>query len=107
MSDAFEEGHRNIEALQEFYKGQKLIRNEATTRIQLIDRLFFECLGWTRDDMYSEESQDGDYADYTFLAPRRILIVEAKKEGTTFEFPVAAKPQLKRSLKTLLHLGAS
>jgi len=30
-------------------------RNEATTRLHLIDRLLFECLGWDREDCIAEE----------------------------------------------------
>src|SRR5260370_39318033 len=63
-------------------------RNEATTRLQLIDRIFFECLGWDRNDVTAEEAHDGQYADYTFDVPRKLLIVEAKKEGVYFELPV-------------------
>jgi hypothetical protein len=78
-----------------------LARNEATTRLHLIDRLFFECLGWNTEDVVLEESQDGQYADYTFLFPRRLLIVEAKREGDYFELPLA-KDKLVYSISTLL-----
>jgi predicted type IV restriction endonuclease len=54
----------------------------------LIDRIFFECLGWDRDDITAEEAHDQQYADYTFNVPRKLLIVEAKKEGVYFELPV-------------------
>jgi hypothetical protein len=40
-----------------------------------------------RNDCIAEESHAGEYADYTFLAPRRILVVEAKHEGNYFELP--------------------
>jgi hypothetical protein len=63
-------------------------RNEATTRLQLIDALFFDCLGWSKDDVVLEESYGGEYADYSFNFPRRLLIVEAKKEGSYFELPI-------------------
>ena len=76
-------------------------RNEATTRSQLIDRLFFECLGWSSEDMILEESQDGEYADYTFLLPRRVLIVEAKKEGDYFDLP-AGMERLEFSIRSLM-----
>ena len=63
-------------------------RNEATTRLQLIDRIFLECLGWNRSDCVCEESQDGQYADYVFSTSHRALIVEAKREGQYFTLPV-------------------
>ncbi|TMC42393.1 MAG: hypothetical protein E6J23_11415 [Chloroflexi bacterium] len=72
-------------------------RNEATTRLQIIDRLLFECLGWERSDCISEERFDGKYADYSLAAPLRALILEAKREGEYFELPAGQlvhSPQL-------------
>jgi len=91
----------NLVDLAAWYETNQARRNEATTRLQLIDRLFFDCLGWTRDDVASEESFGGQYADYTFLFPRKLLIIEAKKEGTYFEMPVGQK-RLDVSIHTLL-----
>lgn len=63
------------------------LRNEAATRMHLIDRLFFECLGWHREDCEPEDARDGKYADYVFSSRGRLLLVEAKREGTYFELP--------------------
>lgn len=63
-------------------------RNEATTRLHLIDRLFFECLGWERQECVAEEAFDGSYVDYRFGRIAKRLIVEAKREGTYFELPI-------------------
>lgn len=63
-------------------------RNEASTRFHLIDRIFFEALGWEKDDCIPEESHEGKYADYTFNDPGKVLIVEAKREGIYFELPI-------------------
>ncbi len=87
--------------LADWYYQNAAQRNEATTRLQLIDRLFFDCLGWSRDDVYLEEPHDCKYADYTFLFPRKLLIVEAKKEGVYFELP-AGPPRLDQSIQSLL-----
>ncbi|MFA6358055.1 MAG: hypothetical protein WCY09_05250 [Candidatus Omnitrophota bacterium] len=81
-------GRNNLEELFSWYKLNAARRNEATTRLTMIDRLFFECLSWSKDDVVLEESHDNTYADYLFSAPRRILIVEAKKEGDYFEVPI-------------------
>lgn len=62
-------------------------RNEATTRLALIDRLLFDCLGWGRDDADLEDHERGQYADYVLSRQRRRLVVEAKREGATFELP--------------------
>ncbi len=79
MSFNYDTCQKNIELLAQWYKEHRGERNEATTRLTLIDRLFFECLAWEKADVILEESHNKTYADYTFLAPRRILIVEAKK----------------------------
>ena len=83
----FEDGLRAIENLVHWYRGREGQRNEATTRLQLINALFLECLGWSKEDVIAEEAHGKEYADYTFLAPRRVLIVEAKREGNYFELP--------------------
>lgn len=62
-------------------------RNEATTRLQLIDRLLFEALQWSKDDAVSEEYHSGEYADYVLGQPMRRLVVEAKREGAYFTLP--------------------
>ena len=62
-------------------------RNEATTRLQLVDRIVFECLGWDRHDCIAEERYEGKYSDYSLSAPHRTLIVEAKREGDYFQLP--------------------
>src|SRR5260370_41529035 len=77
MDPEYETCRANFELLAAYYVDAECNRNEATTRLQLIDRLFFECLGWSREaNIELEQPQDGEYADYTFLAPRRIMIVE-------------------------------
>ena len=91
---------RNIEALTDYYSRNLQMRNEATTRLHLIDTLVFECLGWAKHDAYAEESRDEQYADYTFFAPRRIMILEAKREGEYFEVP-AGKASVIYSIKSL------
>src|SRR5258708_3394384 len=79
-------------------------RNEATTRLQLIDRLFFKCLGWEENDVVAEKAHDREYADYTFypLPGRSVLIVEAKRQGLYFELPVGSD-RLEYLLPTLMH----
>jgi hypothetical protein len=80
-------------------------RNEATTRLHLIDRLLFECLGWDREDCVAEEQYEGQYTDYSFGSPSRKLVVEAKKEGIHFDLP-AGFDKIACKLETLLDLDA-
>jgi len=78
----------------------KTSRNEATTRLHLIDRLLFECLGWEREDCVAEETHEGTYTDYSLGQPMRLLVVEAKREGIYFQLPVGFAGRT-CSLKTL------
>ena len=87
MSFDYESCRGRLEDLIRWYSDRVGQRNEATTRLHLIDTLFFECLGWSRQDATLEEAHGGQYADYAFSAPRRLLIVEAKREGDYLELP--------------------
>ncbi len=80
-------------------QGASLNRNEATTRLHLINNLLFECLGWSEADCIAEERLDGAFSDYSLFAPQRLLIVEAKKESAYFELPAGQK-KLVWSIKT-------
>jgi GTPase SAR1 family protein len=98
----YEEARTKLEKLTDWYRDKEGKRNEATTRLQLIDTLFFEVLGWSKkDDVVLEEAHGGKYADYTFITPRRILIVEAKKEGEYFEIAMGNE-RIEYSLSTLM-----
>lgn len=106
VSIEYEECREKLDELIKWYSTKKAQRNEATTRLHLIDRLFFECLGWLKDDAILEEPYGHEYTDYTFSSPRRILIVEAKKEGQHFEIP-AGKERIEYSIPSLMRDNAS
>ncbi len=110
MDSDFETCRKNLWQLVDWYSTRASQRTEATTRLQLIDEIFFSCLGWDKEDSILEEPYSRDYADYTFLATRKVLIVEAKKEGDYFEVP-AGKDRLEYSLSALMrdspHLKAA
>lgn len=59
--------------------------NEAETRLKLIDRVLFEILDWTHDDVTVEKhvSEDGgvEYADYIVRTGFSSFVIEAKKIG--------------------------
>src|SRR5690606_14237500 len=95
-------GYERLTQLTEYWqKTDNSKRNEATTRLHLIDRLFFECLGWDEDDCKAEESQGTEYTDYEFYIAKRVLIVEAKKEGKYFNIPIN-KNRMQYSLPSLV-----
>ena len=62
-------------------------RNEATTRLQFIDELLFDCLGWDKSECVAEDNFDRTYTDYSLGKPHTYLIVEAKKEDIYFDVP--------------------
>jgi len=86
----YEDAQKNLGELIKWYADNvsEHTRNEATTRLHLIDCILFECLGWERNDCKSEERVNGKYIDYSLHCPECLLIVEAKKEGTHFELPI-------------------
>ena len=108
MGSDFESAVENLEKLIEWAAQNvtETTRNEATTRLHLIDRLLFECLGWNREDCIAEEQYEGQYTDYSLGSPSRKLVVEAKKEGLHFELP-AGFDKLRCRLRTLLELDSN
>lgn len=89
MGSDYEACRSALENLLSWYESHvnKRNRNEATTRLHLIDTLLLECLGWQKEDCVAEEPHGKEYIDYSLSCPRRSLIVEAKKEGIYFELP--------------------
>ena len=78
----------NLKALiEKMDDAGKSHRNEATTRLQFIDGLLFDCLGWDKSECVAEDNFEGTYADYSLGTPHKHLIVEAKKEDIYFEVP--------------------
>ncbi len=100
MTPEYEECKAHLEDLIQWYTSYHGSRNEATTRLHIIDRLLFECLGWDRQDVSAEESHQGTYTDYSLTTTRPILILEAKKEGAYFTLP-AGKPHPRYKIRGL------
>ncbi|NLE45181.1 MAG: hypothetical protein GX620_10700, partial [Chloroflexi bacterium] len=89
-NSTYDDCQENLKNLVHFYSDNLGKRNEATTRLHLIDTLLMDCLGWNKRDIVCEEHQRterDEYTDYTFFAPRRMMILEAKREGDTWEIP--------------------
>lgn len=63
--------------------------NEAETRLKVIDKVLFDILGWTHNDVQVEErvSEDGNttFADYVVRTASTAFVVEAKKSGSVFK----------------------
>lgn len=77
--------------------------NEAETRLKLIDRIIFEVLGWTHDDVTVEErvSEDGtiEYSDYILKTAFASVLIEAKRVGSApLDLPRKRKELLNRRM---------
>tara|TARA_R100000789_G_scaffold100091_1_gene108692 strand:+ start:776 stop:3217 length:2442 start_codon:yes stop_codon:yes gene_type:complete len=77
--------------------------NEAETRLKLIDRIVFDVLGWTHDDVTVETrvSEDGstEYTDYILKTAFSTLIIEAKRVGSSeLQLPNKRKELLSRKI---------
>lgn len=60
--------------------------SEADTRLKVIDRIFFDVLGWCHNDVKTEDQAGGNFTDYTLSKGQAAcLIVEAKKDSRCFE----------------------
>lgn len=92
-ADDFERGKQNLDKLIDWWQSEGAsTRNEATTRLHLIDGLLQAVLGWPKGEITAEQSHGGTYTDYQIGKPATRLIVEAKKEGIYFELPAGAGP---------------
>jgi GTPase SAR1 family protein len=77
--------------------------NEAETRLKLIDRVIFEALGWTHDDVTVEDrvSEDGSttFSDYIVKTAFSTFVIEAKRIGSSeLVLPNKRKESLTRRL---------
>lgn len=63
--------------------------NEAATRLEVVDGILENVLGWPRADFQPEHStESGSFTDYLLRSHRSpLVIVEAKRAGKTFNLP--------------------
>ncbi|MFT6916299.1 MAG: GTPase SAR1 family protein [Motiliproteus sp.] len=78
--------------------------NEAQTRFHIIDKLLFECLGWSKDEVEVEKSEQRKFSDYELGKPR-LAILEAKREGQYFVIPAGSSKSLIRDLPSLMKIS--
>ena len=78
--------------------------NEAQTRFHIIDKVLFNCLGWSRDEVEVEKSEQRRFSDYELGRPR-LAILEAKREGQTFEIPAGLPKSLISDLPSLMQIS--
>mgnify|MGYP000956246052 CR=1 FL=1 len=93
----FEEARANLDSLISWWtETGDTARNEATTRLDLIDELLLKVLAWPKAQVTAEDSYAGQYTDYALSDTATRVIVEAKKEGVYFDLPAGVKPGVVR-----------
>ncbi|MDQ3152387.1 MAG: hypothetical protein M3R63_11925, partial [Actinomycetota bacterium] len=66
-------------------------RNEATTRLHLIDGLLEDVLQWDKASIRCEEPAGSGRVDYACGTPATLFILEAKREGVYFNLPAGTR----------------
>lgn len=89
LPDSYDRGKEALDALilwaEANADGPK--RNEATTRLHLINELLEDVLQWPKAVIRAEEPSGSGFIDYAVGAPATQLIIEAKREGEYFQLP--------------------
>ena len=90
MSSIYDQGKAALDDLIDWAEANAVgdKRNEATTRLHLIDALLIDALRWPRSSVRAEEPAGSGRIDYALGSPGTQFIVEAKREGIYFDLPV-------------------
>lgn len=92
-ADEFEDAKAILDALIAWWRTEgECKRNEATTRLHLLNELLINVLKWPKEQIVAEESHGGSYADYAVGIPATRIIIEAKREGVYFDLPAGIGP---------------
>ncbi|MEM8006321.1 hypothetical protein Q4R45_19265, partial [Morganella morganii subsp. sibonii] len=84
--NSLSESQRILQKLISDLDKDDMKRNEAQTRFHIIDILLKECLNWDGYIQVENYESDNGFTDFELGNPRKI-IVEAKREGVSFEIP--------------------
>jgi hypothetical protein len=78
------EAQRSLDEIIQFsIEHEKQIHTESDARLQLIDRILIEVLGWGRAAIETEPHSPSGYADYVLTSGNRnLMVVEAKRTST-------------------------
>jgi hypothetical protein len=89
LPSIYDQGKAALEALIEWAEANAVgdKRNEATTRLHLIDKLLIDVLRWPRSHVRAEEASGPGRIDYALGSPGTQCIIEAKREGIYFDLP--------------------
>ena len=102
------QGMNALDALIKDIEDSKLDWNEAETRLQIIDRIIVDCLGWPRESLRLEQAshdqEKQSFSDYELGRPR-CAIWEAKRHGHTFDLPADPQGKIIKDLPSIMALG--
>ena len=92
MTTKIDDAHTLLTSLARTYGQIRLEdKNEAETRIKVIDDMIFRVLGWHKEDVSVEErvTEDGTtkIADYVIRTVATAILIEAKRVGAAFALP--------------------
>lgn len=79
----------NITILEEILNENKRNFNEANTRHKIIDTVLHDILAWPKNRVSLEDHTESGFLDYALRKANTdpIIIIEAKKEGKSFNLP--------------------
>lgn len=77
------------------------VRNEAQTRHHIINKIITDVFAWPDDQIEVEDYEQNTFTDYELGSPRQVII-EAKREGRTFEIPAGLSTKNIIDLPSLL-----
>ena len=85
MPSEYDAGKAALDALIEWTESNPRVeeRNEAATRLHLIDGIVVDVLRWPRSAVRPEETTGSGFIDYALGSPGTKLIVEAKRKAST------------------------
>lgn len=95
------ECENSLRELVQSYNDSDKIRNEAQTRHHIINKIITNVLAWPEDQIEVEDYEQKTFTDYELGSPRQV-IVEAKREGRTFEIPAGLSNKSIIEIPTLL-----
>ena len=102
------EGREALSALRAWMDSQDThYRNEAQTRLDIINRLVCECFGWSNSadrKVRVEVLENGERTDYELGQPR-VAIWEAKREGASFNLPPGIGRKAIHDLPSIIQRG--
>lgn len=94
-----------LKAIVELFKDSDKIRNEAQTRHHIINKIIYDVLDWPEDQVEVEDYEQKTFTDYQLGKPRQVII-EAKREGRTFEIPAGLSKKNIIDISSLLKSNA-